>query len=260
VRKVSIGLGTLAAIGALALPASALAAQTLTLSPSLSGKLGGPGKLTFAFTVGTSPAAPVPSPLNNQFVAELPAGITYSATGFQTCPLATVMAATGATPPACPAGSVAGSGSATFQAVLGTQMLNEPSNITIYLTQANPITLAFWGNGTKPIAETKIFTGTLAPDGTPYGEKLITNVPQITTVPGGPDASVTQFSSTLYAVRTLKQTKMVKKGKKKVKQTVTATVSAITLPKKCSGSLSWKGTASFEDMSSVTQTATTACP
>ena len=74
-RKVSFGLGAIAAICALAVPASALATQTLTITPSITGKLGGPGKVNFAFTI-TSPGGAIPSPLEpgKPFIENNPAG------------------------------------------------------------------------------------------------------------------------------------------------------------------------------------------
>ncbi len=256
-RKVSIGLGAIAAIVALAAPASALAAQQLTLTPKLTGKLGGSGSILFAFTIATNPLGGIPSPLSGQVIAELPKGVTYasvaaSAKQFPTCSATLINAATGSTPPACPAGSLVGSGTSTFQAQLGSQMLNEPSTIKTYLSSANPIQLTFWGNGVSPIAETKVFTGTILPDSGLFGEKIVTNVPTITTVPGGPDASVTEFSLTTGA--------SIKVKKKVHGKTKTTTVDFIPLPTKCTNPLHWSATASYEDGSTTTSTATSACP
>jgi len=258
VRKVSIALGTVAAIGALSLPASALAAQQLTLTPSptLTGKPGGSGTIFYAFTIANTLGG-LPSPLSGSFTTELPAGVTYAAVAgsaklFPKCSSAVINAATGSTPPVCPAGSQIGTGSSTFSALIGTQTLNETSTIKAYLTSSSPVTLTFWGSGTTPIAETKIFTGTLMPDSGLYGEKLITNIPTITTVPGGPDASVTQFSLSTGGTA---------KVKEKVKgKTKTVTVPFVPLPKKCASSqLHWSASTGYEDGTTTTTTATTPC-
>ncbi len=255
-RKVSIALGTIAAIGALALPASALAAQVFTFTPTLTGPANGSGAVTTPFTIGNSLGG-LPSPLAGATTVELPAGVSYSAVAasaklFPKCSAAVINAATGSTPPACPAGSLVGSGTSTFAALIGSQTLNEVSTIKIYLTASSPVTLTFWGAGTSPIAETKIFTGTLMPDSGLYGEKIIVNTPTITTVPGGPDASVTQYSTTITGTAKVKS----KKGKK----TVTKTIYFVPLPKKCpSSQLHWSISSGFEDGTTASTTATTAC-
>jgi hypothetical protein len=255
VRKVSIGLGAFAAICALAAPASALAAQTLTIAPTVKGTLGGPGKIGLGFTIASTTGG-IPSPLSGPFVESIPPGITYSDTGFPTCSMATIQAATGSTPPTCPAGSLQGAGTATTQAQIGPTMINEPAVVNAYLVSAHPVTLGFWGNGTTPIATTVTWTGTLESAAAPFGSKLNTLTPVIPTVPGGPDASTTEFNITIGTTMKVKKTETVK-GKKK---TVTTTVGSITLPKKCTGTLKWAATDSYQDGSSNSATATTPCP
>ncbi len=250
-RKVSIGLGAIAAICALAVPASALAAtspETLTLTPSATGKLGGPGKIVVGFSITTSTAGGIPAPLTGPFVEKLPAGIVETGVGFPTCSEATIQAATGATPPTCPAGSLAGSGTSTVQALIGSSPLIENSVVKAYLVSAHPLTLGFWANGTTPIQSTVFFNGTLGSAAAPFGSTFTSTTPVIPTVPGGPNASVTAFSLTLGTTTT------VKKGKKKV------TISSVTLPKKCTGSLHWSASDSYTDGTSNTATATTPCP
>ncbi len=230
-RKVSIGLGAIAAICALAAPASALASESLAITPKLTGTLGGPGTINFGFTV-TSSTGGIPSPLapGTPFIEKNPAGVVLNGAGFPTCPTATVQAATGATPPTCPAGSLVGNGGATVQALIGTTMLNEQSVVKAYLT--GPSSLEFWGNGTTPIATTVTWPGTVAAGSAPFGQVLTNNVPTIPTVPGGPNASTTQFQITIGATRKVTKTEKVHGKSKKV----TTTVGLITLPKKCKGS------------------------
>jgi hypothetical protein len=255
VRKVSIGLGAIAAICALAAPASALASQTLTITPKVTGTLGGPGTITFAFNI-TSSTGGIPSPLapGQPFIEKNPVGITLSGAGFPTCPTATIQAATGATPPSCPAGSLIGSGSATIQALIGTTMLNEQTVIKAYLT--GPSALEFWGNGTTPIAQTVTWPGSTTAGSPPFGQTLVNNVPTVPTVPGGPNASETAFSLTIGATRKVTKTEKVKGKKKKV----TTTVGLITLPKKCSGKLTWGASDVYSDGTTNSVTATSACP
>lgn len=253
-RKVSIGLGTLAAMCVLALPASALAAQQFTLTPKITGKLGGAGALTFAFGIGND-AGGLPSPLTGQLTALFPAGVSYSALAanakhFPTCSAAVITADAGATPPtACPKGSLIGTGQATFAANIGGSPLSETTQyLNIYLSSASPVSLTFWSYGATPIQETKVFTGTLGAASGQYGIKLVNNIPTITTTPGGPDASVTAFTSTISA------SVKVKKGKK------TTVYPFIPLPKKLKSPLNWSATATYEDGTSTTVTATTPAP
>lgn len=243
-RKVSIGLGAIAAICAFAAPASsALAAQTLTIAPKITGKLGGPGKITFGFTIASTTGG-IPSPLAGPFVEKIPKGIKLAGSGFPVCPYTTITAASSSIPPTCPAGSALGSGTATVQAQIGTTHLVENSVVKAYLIGASPVSIGFWGNGTTPIAQTVFFKGSLNPTGSPFSYVMNTLTPVIPTVPGGPNASTTAFSITLGST--------LKKGKK--------TLSTITLPKKCKGKLQWAASDSYVDGSSNSTTATTSCP
>ena len=246
-RKVSIGLGALAAVAALAAPASALAAEQLTIAPKVTGHLGGPGKIVFGFNITTTDGS-IPAPLVGPFIEKEPAGIINSGVGFKTCSEATIMAATSSTPPSCPAGSLAGSGTSITQALIGSTHLIENGTIKAYLVSAKPLTLGFWGNGTTPIATTVFFNGVFGPAAAPYGATLSTVTPVIPTVPGGPNASTTAFSITLGS------TVKVKKGKK------TVTLSSITLPKKCTGSMKWFASDAYADGTTNQTTATTPCP
>jgi hypothetical protein len=256
-----VRLGALATCAALAAPASALAATQLSITPKITGKLGGNGAIAFTLK-NTDAAMPVglPSPMTAPFVAHLPAGITYNVSSFDTCPQAVINAATGSQKPNCPPGSRIGTGTATLGAVLGGQPINETAKVYIFLTRKSPVTIGFWGNGTTPILETIVFSGTLSRDAAPYGQKLTVQVPDIGTVPGGPNASTLTFVTNFSGTHTVTKTITVKKGGRKIKRRVKTTVSEFTLPKKCKGAVRWAGTATYEDGTSSSATATTACP
>ncbi len=261
-RTASTALRAIAAIavgGALALPASAVAADQVAISPiKLTGTLGGPGALTLGLNV-TDSLGGLPSPLSGIAKIYLPEGGIYNATGFATCPLATITAAVGA-PPTCPAGSQIGSGSATGQAVIGGTEITEPAAVDVYLVQRSPIGIEFWGNGTNPIAETLAFAGTFAPDSSPYGEQVTIQVPTITSVPGGPDVSITEITVSISDTRSVTTTKTVKVGKREQKKRVKTTVGLVTLPTKCPGTLHWGANLMFQDGTSAAATATSSCP
>ena len=251
-------LAAIAVCAVLAAPASALAANQLSIKPSTTGRLGGNGTIAFTLT-NTNTLGGLPSPLQAPFVAHLPAGITYNVGGFGVCPQATINAAVGSAPPHCPSALIA-TGSATIGAVLGPQTLTERREGLVYLTRKSPVTIAFWGNGNSPIEETLNFSGTLTKDVAPYGEKLTVQVPNIMTVPGGPNASTISLSTNFNKSRRVTKTVTVKKGKKKIRRRVTTTVSEFTLPKKCKSPLRWAATAMYQDGTTSSAAATTACP
>jgi len=251
VRRVAVCLGSIAAAAVLAVPATAMAAEVLTASPSLAGKLGGAGTLTIRANV-TDSLGGIPSPLT-QLVIDIPPGVTYNFATTPVCPLATIQAATGSVAPSCPTGSKIGGGTATVQAVLGGEGITETAAMDIYLLQRSPVTYQVWANGTTPIQETLNFPGSFSPTSAPYAQQISVNVPPIPTVPGGPDASVTGLDFAVGGSHTA----TVKKGKKKVKESVPL----FTLPKTCKGgTLPYAATATFEDASVVPVTGKVACP
>lgn len=250
-RRVACCLGSIAALAVLAAPAAALAAENVTAAPSLAGKAGGGGTLTIKAGV-TDSLGGVPSPLT-QLIIDIPKGVTYNFATTPTCPLATITAAVGSSPPVCPAGSQIGAGTATVQAVLGADLINETAQMHIYLTQRSPVTYEVWANGSTPIEETLSFPGTFTPTSAPFAMKIAVNVPPIPTVPGGPDASVTGLNFNIGG----NHTATVKKGKKKVKKSVPLFV----LPKKCpGGKLPYAASATFLDGSTVPVSGQVACP
>ncbi len=256
-RRATIGLSVLATGLALTTAtASALAAPLITVSPTLTGRLGGPGVLTVR---ATDSLPGIPPPLT-QILIDVPPGFTYNFSTLPVCPVATITAANGSVAPVCPAGSQIGSGSAIVQAALGSTTLMENTVIKIYAIQRSPFKAEVWGNGTTPVAETLTFPGTFTPIGAPYAEQIGVNIPPIPTVPGGPDGSVTSLSFTLGGMHTATATKTVKHGNKTVKRTVKTSVGLFDLPTKCTGSIPWGASTSFADGSSVPLTGKLPCP
>lgn len=255
-RRAAIWLGTIAAVTTMAVPASALAAEVLTASPSLAGTAGGPGVLTIKSGV-TDSLGGLPSPLT-QLVIDIPPGVTYNFDTTPVCSINTITAANGTIPPACPSGSKIGSGSTVVQAILGSAAINEAATLDIYLLQRSPVKYEVWANGITPIAETLTFPGTFTPTAAPFAEKILVNIPPIPTVPGGPDASVTSLDFSVGGNHTVTTTKK-KHGKKSVTHT---TVGLFDLPKNCTSSVSlpYAATASFGDGSTVPISGKVACP
>ena len=252
-RKVSKWLGAAAVAAALvAVPASALAQPSVSLSPapSVTGKLGGAGTLTFTFT-NADPTAPlgVPAP-GATFKSYVPAGLVYSQQ-FPTCPLSKIQSVTGPKLPSCPAASLVATGHGTTEADLsGSLFMEQSADVNVYVVHENPIQLAFWNYGATPVQTTFTTTGTLTPvSGGKYGYVLAGNFPTIPTTPGAPNASITTLALTF------KGTTTIKVGKKKKK------INEITLPKKCtSKTFNWAFDETFTDGTSAQATATSACP
>ncbi len=258
-RRAVIGVGVVGVIAAFSAPASALAAAQITATPSLSGKLGGAGLLSFT-AQATDSLGGIPAPLT-QLVIDIPPGPTYNFATTPLCSDAVITAANGSTPPSCPSGSKIGSGTATAEAQLGTSTLMEPTVIDAYLTSRSPVVYEVWANGTTPIEETLAFPGTFTAAAAPFAEKITVNIPPIKTVPGGPDASITELSLTLGGSHTVTTTKTVKRGRKKVKVKVKTTVGLFNLPKSCPGGvLPYAANATFADGSNPGLTGKVACP
>ena len=256
-RHAAAWLCSAAVVAAVAPTSSALAAEQITASPTLAGKLGGSG--TLAINAGiTDSLGGIPTPLT-QLAIGLPPGATYNFATAPVCPLATILAAA-SSPPVCPAGSRIGSGTARVEAALGTTTLDETAILDIYLTSERPVRYEVWSNGSAPIEETLTFSGTLTPAAAPYGEQISVTVPPIPTVPGGPDASVVALAFTVSETHTVTTTRTVKRGGRTVRQTVKTTVGLFDLPKKCPASLPYDANANFEDGSTVTVTGALACP
>ncbi len=255
-KSVSLGLGALAAIGALAVPATANAADQITVTPSVTGKLGGPGAIGLTADIMNTDGG-IPTPVTG-LVADLPGGITLNLQDFPTCPLATVVAAVGV-PPVCPAGSQIGSATAVVGAEIDGSSITEPAAARVYLTGKNPITAEVWANGVTPIAETLTFSGTLAPNVAPYGPKLTLDVPLIPTLPGGPDGSLVSITAMFSGSATTSTTETVKQAGRTVKKKVKTTVGEFTLPKTCSGAYRWAGTVTFQDGSNVSASGSVPC-
>lgn len=236
----------LLALGAAAVlvPVGAFAAsETLTATPGLTGKLGGPGVLKVTATAAV-PGGAIPNPLT-ALVIDVPAGITYNFASAPTCPQLTVADHKGPTLPKCPAGSKIGSGTAQLMANLGpgNAPFNESSILAIYLTSRSPVRAEVWGYGATPVQQTIPFPGTFTPAPKPYADKISVNIPPIPTVPGGPNASVVQLSFSLGD--TFKA-----KGK---------TVGLFDLPKKCT-TLAYAATATFTDGAAAPITGKVKCP
>jgi hypothetical protein len=247
---------TAAALAA-GLPGPARAAEQIASSPTLGGRLGGPGSLGIDISV-TNSLGGIPAPLTT-LVVDLPPGATYNFATTPVC-LPVVIAAAASVAPACPTGSRIGEGTARVQAAIGTTLLDESAAMYIYLIARNPVRYDVWANGTTPVEETLSFGGTLKPAAAPYGEQIGVTIPPIPTVPGGPSASIISLQFTVGGTHTVTTTNTVRRHGRSVRESVKTSVGLFDLPRRCPASLPDATSAGFADGSTVSATGALACP
>lgn len=242
-------LVALTGIGALVITVGVAAAAsgttqskiTASFSPNTGGK---PTKIRFDVKTFSTTGG-VPAPGTNADV-HLPKGLKYSAKGFPTCPI-NFASPSGAN---CPANSQVGSGSSTVAAQLGSAPLSENATVTAYAgpKKNGHDTLILYAVGTTPLPTQITLVGEVIPgDKSPYSYKLDVPIPPIPTAPGAPNASITDFNTTVGKTITVK-------GKK---------VSLLSAPSKksCVGKLEhWGYDGSYTDGTSYTSTTTSPCP
>lgn len=251
----------LAAALALAVPAIAASSTTMKVGVGLNPyKLGAPTHITFRVTNVTADGS-LPQPLT-QIVGLIGAPASaVDVRGFPTCDAA-VLQQKG--PSGCPRASLGGRGTANLGAVIGGTTISEPATLTAFLAKTQPgdlATLNIYGNGTAPISEQLVFPLHIQRGSGPYGIKLVSDVPTIPTVPGGPDASTISFNITLGGSRRVRVTKRVHKHGRTVKRKVTMIDTGITLPKACPrGGFKGVGQETFADNSQTSTNVTVPCP
>ena len=243
-------LFALTAVGAVAVSGGIAAGQggttqskiTASLTPNKGGK-----PATVHFDVMTfNTAGGVPAPGTNA-VVHLPKGVKIATKGFTRCNGNTK------NPPdasSCPAKSKVGSGSSVIAAQVGSAAINENATVTAYVgaKQNGHDTLLLYAVGTTPISAQLTLVAEIIPgDASPYSYKLNVPIPPIPTVPGGPNASITDFNTTVGGTAKVK-------GKK---------VALVTAPKKkdCVGGLEhWGYDGKYNGAPDYTSTTTSPCP
>jgi hypothetical protein len=206
---------------ALCLPAAAMAAPAVTLKatalpipgfPGTGDILGAGAEVETQVTISGSEYEGSPSPLT-ELTVYAPIGVKIASSGFPTCAPAALEASG---PAGCPKGSSAGSrGEGLGVVSFGGDRVPEKVSIQEFFIPAGG--LAFYVVGRTPASFEIIEKGYWTTASSPFGPKLIAEVPLVETVPGADDASILSFKVKVGAAR--------KQGKK--------TVSYITLPKQC---------------------------
>ncbi len=181
--------------GTQALAPGAQAATSATIAPSfLPYRLGGKSALTFsiAYTGGESG---VPSPVRRS-VLRFPAGLSLDIPSLHTCNPARLQALG---PRGCSTEAQIGNGHALVEGYLGAQLVSENVTLTVFLgapRNLEPI-VEILAEGAKPISVQVVIVGTVLPYRPPYGEELAMSIPAFSTLPGGPEASMVDFSLTV---------------------------------------------------------------
>ncbi len=178
--------------------ASALAvSESATLDASFSpDRLGAPTTITFGFHLATSEGT-APPPLTSLDL-KMPAGINYTTTtlGLAICQPAALLARGLA---GCPPNSRLGFGSADVEVPFGTGAGHEIPEIQAVAGPSpnGSLTVLFYANGLFPVSAQLTFSGEVLPAAGRFGSQLATNVPLVTSVPGGPDVSIVSVTSTI---------------------------------------------------------------
>jgi hypothetical protein len=123
----------------------------------------------------------------------LPKGTKLHPAGFPTCPKAT-LEQSGRGPAACPKGSSAGPvGHALGVVAFGKELVPEETTIEPFYGEGGE--LLFFTSGHSPVSLEILSSGryvSAASEG--FGQKLVSQIPLVETVPGAPDASVQRIS------------------------------------------------------------------
>jgi hypothetical protein len=216
-------------------------------------RLGAPTTIAFSFHLSTA-AGLAPPPLTG-IDLHIPAGMNYTRTtlGLALCSVQRLVAHGLA---GCPADSRLGFGSATVEVPFGTGAGHEIPEVQAVAGPSSNgnLTVLFYANGLFPVDAQLAFAGELLPDHGRFGSQLKTNVPIVTSVPGGPDVSIVDVSSTIGPAH-LTYYRHVH-GRK-----VAFHPRGVSVPERCPhGGFPFAATFTFQDSSSASASTTVPCP
>ena len=185
----------------------------------------------------------------------MPAGMNYTTTqlGLALCSASRLQAQGLA---GCPANSRLGYGSALVEVPFGTGAGHEIPEVQAVAGPSNSgnLVVLFYANGLYPVSAQLAFAGEVLPDSGRFGSQLQTNVPLVSSVPGGPDVSIVSVKSTIGPAH-LTYYKHVH-GKR-----VAFSPRGVSVPERClRGGFPFAASFSFQDGSSTSATTTVPCP
>jgi hypothetical protein len=182
---------------ALTAPAARAVSEVASLHASFSpNRLGAPTTITFGFHLQTveGQAPPALTALD----LRMPAGMNYTTTtlGLSICQPASLLASGLA---GCPPNSRLGYGSALVEVPFGVGAGHEIPEVQAVAgpSRGGNLVVLFYANGLFPVSAQLTFAGEVLPDTGRFGSQLQTNVPLVTSVPGGPNVSIVDVQSTI---------------------------------------------------------------
>jgi hypothetical protein len=159
-------------------------------------RLGAPTTISFGFHIATDEGL-APPPMTS-LALRMPAGINYSTTtlGLAICHPEALLAGGLA---GCSPNSRLGYGSAFVEVPFGVGSGHEIPEIQAVMgpPRNGNLVVLFYANGVFPVSAQLVFSGEVLPDSGAFGSRLATEVPPITSVPGGPDVSIVSVQSTI---------------------------------------------------------------
>jgi hypothetical protein len=216
-------------------------------------RLSAPTTITFGFDLRTSEGT-APPPLTSMDL-QMPAGVDYTSTtlGLAVCKPAALLAK-GLT--GCSPNSRLGYGSAVVEVPFGTGAGHEIPEIQA-LAGPSPhgnLVVLFYANGESPVYAQLVFSGEVLPDKGRFGSQLAATIPLVTSVPGGPDVSITRVQTTI-GPNHLTYYKRVH-GRR-----VAFRPRGVSVPSRCPvGGFPFAAAFTFQDGSTATATTAVPCP
>jgi hypothetical protein len=194
-RAVCVG----ACLAALLLPAGAAAHVNVQLITRLSpDRLGASTAVTVGFRI-RSTSAGLPPPLVHMSIA-LPAGLGFASSTLGTATCESSMLS-GDDARDCPTNAVMGFGTDVVEVPLGPTIIRESAQVTAFMAPSADMhtSLLFFAQAQSPIIASLVFGAELFEGDVAggFGTLIETTVPLIPSTPGGPDASVVSFETTL---------------------------------------------------------------
>jgi len=188
----------LAACACAALPAAASATtERATLRASFSpNRLGASTTISFGFHVSTLEGA-APPPITSVDL-HMPAGMNYTRTtlGLSICQPATLLVSGIA---GCSPNARLGFGKALVEVPFGTGAGHEIPELQAMMgpSPTGNLVVVFYASGLFPVSAQLTFLGEVLPDHGRFGSQLMTSVPPVASVPGGPDVSIVDVETTI---------------------------------------------------------------
>jgi hypothetical protein len=235
-------------------PAAQAIFEVASLHASFSpNRLGAPTTVTFGFHLRTVEG--LAPPALTSLDLRMPAGMNYTTTtlGLAICQPASLLASGVA---GCPPNSRLGYGTALVEVPFGVGAGHEIPEVQVVAgpSRGGNLVVLFYANGLFPVSAQLTFAGEVLPDTGRFGSQLQTNIPLVTSVPGGPNVSIVDVQSTIGPAH-LTYYKHVH-GRR-----VAFHPRGVAVPERCPrGGFPFAANFGFQDGSSTSASTTAPCP